>query len=91
MSWRAGVLVILALALAGCGGSHPRPSRGGKTVGPRAEGSRGGFSDDISRPQSSRYSQSSDSVPPRAVPISTARLTPRSRSSESSSTISSST
>lgn len=71
MSWRAGVLVILALALAGCGGSHPRPSRGGKAVGPRAEGSRGGFRDDISRPQSSRYSQSSDSVPP---PIDVSRI-----------------
>ena len=64
MNWRGAVLVLLALALAGCGGSRPRPSHGGSVDGPRG-GSRhgGGIVDDLSRPQSSRYRDSNDSVP----------------------------
>jgi len=71
MNWRAGVLVVLALALAGCGGSPPRPSHGGKVVGTRAGSGHDGFRDDISRPQSSRYRDSDDSVPP---PIDVSRI-----------------
>jgi rare lipoprotein A len=82
MNWRAGALVLLTLALAGCGGSHPRPSRGGKAVGPRAEGGHGGFRDDISRPQSSRYRDNNDSVPPpidvSAIPEPVPKVEPRS-------------
>jgi rare lipoprotein A len=70
MIWRAGVLLLLALALAGCSGSRPRPSHG-KGVGPRVQGSPGGFRDDISRPQSSRYRDGNDSVPP---PIDVSRI-----------------
>jgi rare lipoprotein A len=82
VSWRAGVLAIVALALAGCGGSHPRPSHGGKVAGPRAEGRHGGFRDDISRPQSSRYRDNDDSVPPAIdvsrIPEPVPRIEPRS-------------
>ncbi|UGB37711.1 septal ring lytic transglycosylase RlpA family protein [Frateuria soli] len=82
MNWRAGVLVILTLALAGCGGSRPRPSHGGKAVGPHAEGGQGGVRDDISRPQSSRYRDSSDSVPPpidvSTIPEPVPKVEPRS-------------
>ena len=79
---RAGVLLLLALALAGCSGSRPRPSHGGKSVGPHAEGSRGGFRDDISRPQSSRYRDGNDSVPPpidvSKIPEPVPKIEPRS-------------
>ncbi|HET6807173.1 MAG TPA: septal ring lytic transglycosylase RlpA family protein [Frateuria sp.] len=82
MSWRAGLLVVLALALAGCGGPHPRPSRGGTAVGPHAQGSHGGFRDDISRPQSSRYHDNDDSVPPpidvSTIPEPVPKVEPRS-------------
>ncbi|MCX7515196.1 septal ring lytic transglycosylase RlpA family protein [Frateuria sp. STR12] len=83
MSWRAAALVLLALALAGCGGSRPRPSHGGGTVGPRSgAGHERGVSDDISRPQSSRYRDSNDSVPPpidvSKIPEPVPRAEPRS-------------
>jgi rare lipoprotein A len=69
MSWRAGVLLLLALALAGCAGSRPRPSHGAAA---RGEGRQGGsFVDDISRPQGSRYRDGKDSVPP---PIDVSRI-----------------
>jgi rare lipoprotein A len=67
------LLAITALALVGCSGSKPRPvkSGGGYTPGRSAgsvtrssDGSRsGGISDDVTRPQSSRYRDNSDSVP----------------------------
>ena len=65
MSWRVGVLILFALLLAGCGSSRPRPSHGGTRAAPRTEGSHGGgFRDDISRSQGSRYRDNDDSVPP---------------------------
>jgi rare lipoprotein A len=69
MSWRAGVLLLLALALAGCAGSRPRPSHGAAARGEGRQG--GGFVDDISRPQGSRYRDGKDSVPP---PIDVSRI-----------------
>jgi rare lipoprotein A len=62
---RIGALALLALALAGCAGTRPRPSHGGRMAGTHTGGSRhGGLVDDISRPQGSRYRDSDDSVPP---------------------------
>jgi rare lipoprotein A len=71
MSWRVAAVAVLALALAGCGGSRPRPSHGGKGVAPRTAGGTGGVRDDLSRPQSSRYRDNNDSVPP---PIDVSRI-----------------
>jgi rare lipoprotein A len=67
MNRRAALVAVLVLALAGCGGPRPRPSHGGAGVGPGAAGVR----DDINRPQSSRYRDSNDSVPP---PIDVSRI-----------------
>jgi len=62
---RIGLLVLLALLLAGCGSTRPRPTHGGRMVGTHTgERHGGGFVDDISRPQGSRYRDSDDSVPP---------------------------
>ena len=81
MNWRAAVVVVLALALAGCGGSRPRPSHGGRGMRPGTANS-GGFRDDLSRPQSSRYRDSDDSVPPpidvSKIPEPIPKLEPRS-------------
>jgi rare lipoprotein A len=68
------VLAVIVMALAGCGGSKPRPSKpGGYTPGRSSSGGvyrsadggsrRSGIDDDVSRPQSSRYRDNSDSVP----------------------------
>ena len=69
------LLVLAMLALAGCGGSKPRPSKsGGYAVGRSSGGGvyrsssdggarRSGVDDDVSRPQSSRYRDNADSVP----------------------------
>jgi len=61
------VLVLAALLLAGCGGHRTKPSHGGsrqhRAWGQPAD-SRGGFHDDLSKPQSSRYRDDVDSVPP---------------------------
>jgi rare lipoprotein A len=61
------VLVLAALLLAGCGGHRTRPSHGDsrqhRAWGQPAD-SRGGFHDDLSKPQSSRYRDGEDSVPP---------------------------
>lgn len=68
------VLAVIVMALAGCGGSKPRPSKpGGYTPGRGSSGGvyrsadggsrRSGIDDDVSRPQSSRYRDNSDSVP----------------------------
>jgi len=82
MSWRVAVVAVLALALAGCGGSRPRPSHGGRGVGPGAAAGSGDFRDDLSRPQSSRYRDSNDSVPPpidvSKIPEPVPRIEPRS-------------
>jgi rare lipoprotein A len=66
------LLAAAALALAGCSGSKPRPSKPGSYPSGRSGGSiyrspdgsrRGGIYDDVSRPQSSRYRDNADSVP----------------------------
>jgi rare lipoprotein A len=66
------LLAAAALALAGCSGSKPRPSKPGSYPSGRSGGSvyrssdgsrRGGVYDDVSRPQSSRYRDNADSVP----------------------------
>lgn len=69
------LLVVAMLALAGCGGSKPRPSKsGGYSTGRSSSGGvyrsssdggsrRGGIDDDVSRPQNSRYRDNADSVP----------------------------
>jgi rare lipoprotein A len=70
VSGRAAALVLLALLLAACGSAPSRHSRGGH--GGIHAGSRdGGFRDDISRSQSSRYRDRNDSVPP---PIDVSRI-----------------
>ncbi|WP_426701026.1 septal ring lytic transglycosylase RlpA family protein [Rhodanobacter sp. Col0626] len=63
-------LLFAALLLAGCGGAKTRSARGGDTAARHEQGriATGGsradsFRDDINRPQSSRYRDSSDSVP----------------------------
>ena len=82
MNGRAAAVAVLALVLAGCSGSRPRPSHGGSGVGPRATGNSGGFRDDLSRPQSSRYRDNSDSVPPQIdvskIPEPIPKIEPRS-------------
>jgi len=69
------LLVLAMLALAGCGGSKPRPSKsGGYSPGRSSSGGvsrsasdggsrRSGIDDDVSRPQGSRYRDNADSVP----------------------------
>ena len=69
------LLVLAMLALAGCGGSKPRPSKSGGYAAGRSSGGgvyrsssdggarRSGVDDDVSRPQSSRYRDNADSVP----------------------------
>jgi len=69
---------MVALALAGCSGSKPRPAKGGGYGGGRGASSQGGYSsrgdsgssasrggiyDDVSKSQSSRYRDNDDSVP----------------------------
>ncbi|OOG61781.1 hypothetical protein B0E46_14465 [Rhodanobacter sp. B04] len=62
----AAMLTAVCL-LAGCSGAKPKPSHGGSMSGQSrtaSSSSRGdGFRDDLSQPQSSRYRDSSDSVP----------------------------
>ncbi len=66
------LLAAAALALAGCSGSKPRPSKPGSYPAGRSSGGvyrpsdggrRGGINDDVTRPQSSRYRDGADSVP----------------------------
>jgi len=61
-------LLLAALLLAGCGGHRTKPAHGGsrqdRAWGQQPTGSRGGFYDDLSKPQSSRYRDGEDSVPP---------------------------
>lgn len=66
------LLAAAVLALAGCSGSKPRPSKPGSTSAGRSSGGiyrpadgsrRSGINDDVTRPQSSRYRDGSDSVP----------------------------
>jgi rare lipoprotein A len=67
--------LLAALLLAGCAGSKARPSHSGTSSHPSAGRSIsgrkvGGFSDDLNRPQSSRYRDSDDSVPAAELDIS---------------------
>jgi rare lipoprotein A len=70
-SWQPG-LVLLALLLVGCSTHPTRPARRGGTLtmpssragGQPMVGGQQGFRDDLSRPQSSRYRDGADSVPP---------------------------
>ncbi len=61
-------LLLAALLLAGCGGHRAKPSYGGSRQdgGGGQSRSRSGddFRDDLSKPQSSRYRDGKDSVPP---------------------------
>ncbi|TAM60610.1 MAG: septal ring lytic transglycosylase RlpA family protein [Rhodanobacter sp.] len=69
MKWAAAAAMLAAaLLLAGCGASRTRPTRGGRhghvTVPTGTDGGRSDrFHDDISKPQESRYRDSTDSVP----------------------------
>lgn len=64
---RALLVLLAAVLLAGCGGSRPRPTRGGwhrqaaAAAAPAAVGER--LRDDLSKPQRSRYRDGADSVP----------------------------
>lgn len=66
----AGVALLTSvLLLAACGGHKTKPSRTPTTTGPGhvgkvAPSSGGGINDDLSKPQSSRYRDTKDSVPP---------------------------
>ena len=67
--------LFAALLLAGCAGSKARPSHSGSSshASPgRSVSNRkaGGFSDDLNRPQSSRYRDNDDSVPTAELDIS---------------------
>ena len=72
MKRRYAAAVLAAVLLAGCSGTKTRPSHGGarqqqgRPAASSAQG--GGFSDDLSRPQSSRYRDGADSVPRGAPP-----------------------
>lgn len=70
MKWQHALPFLLIALLAGCSGSKPRPSTGGGSTSRGSASSsgsgstsRGGFYDDTSRSQSSRYRDGSDSVP----------------------------
>jgi rare lipoprotein A len=80
---RLGLLCVLALLLAACGSARPRPSHEGARVSPRGDSRPGGgFRDDISRGQGSRYRDSNDSVPPpidvSTIPEPVPKVEPRS-------------
>jgi rare lipoprotein A len=73
MRWRHALLLLLIVLLAACsgnktrspasaGGSHGRVSSSSSSSSASGS-SRGGFQDDTSRPQGSRYRDGSDSVP----------------------------
>jgi rare lipoprotein A len=55
--------VLLLAACGGHRGTRPPTVGGGSHAVHAGEGGRGGFHDDVSKPQSSRYRDSSDSVP----------------------------
>ena len=77
MKWWHASLALAALSLlAGCGGNKTKPSRGGHATH-QQDGARAGtssssssdrFHDDLSRPQSSRYRDRSDSIPDGPIP-----------------------
>jgi rare lipoprotein A len=64
----AAAALATALLLAGCGGHRTKPSHGGhrqdRAWGQPSAGGRDSFHDDLSKPQSSRYRDGEDSVPP---------------------------
>lgn len=59
----APALLLAALLLAACSGGRTRPAHAGWHGRTAAAGASGRFRDDLSRPQSSRYRDGSDSVP----------------------------
>jgi rare lipoprotein A len=63
---RTAAMLTAVLLLAGCSGAKPKPPHGGSPQGqysPTASGHGDSLNDDLSQPQSSRYRDSSDSVP----------------------------
>jgi len=76
MRWPLASLALATLLLAGCGGHHTRPSHGAAShaksgaTRPATATTRsgGGFQDDLSRPQDSRYRDSRDSIPDGPAP-----------------------
>ncbi|GLQ88141.1 septal ring lytic transglycosylase RlpA family protein [Dyella flagellata] len=63
LPWRLSWLLAITLVLAGCGGHRgTRPSSSHAGSGRSSQGS-GGFYDDTSKPQGSRYRDGTDSIP----------------------------
>ena len=66
--WLAPGALLVVLLLAGCSGARPRPAAAARSASGhgfwhRSAGGGAGFQDDLSKPQSSRYRDGSDSVP----------------------------
>ncbi|MGH8156847.1 MAG: septal ring lytic transglycosylase RlpA family protein [Rhodanobacter sp.] len=69
MKRRYAAVLLTAVLLAGCSGAKTKPPGGseqGRASAPSRQG--GGFSDDLSRPQNSRYRDGKDSVPDGPAP-----------------------
>ena len=73
--WRASLALAALSLLAGCGGHTTKPSRGSHATHQQGSSRAGAssssgdrFHDDLSRPQSSRYRDRSDSIPDGPIP-----------------------